>query len=79
MLFVQAHRAECFIFDDHLERIVIIILLLSLFLPRIVILIDSSVTPARPTIYSHQLYQETHNSSDIYKGLVVHVEKCSFL
>ena len=44
MLFVQADRAECFIFEYHLEQIVIIILLLSLFLLLIVIITDSSVT-----------------------------------
>ena len=29
--------------------------------------------------YSNQLYHEVGNSNDIYKGSVIHDEKCSFL
>ena len=43
------------------------------------LIIFEEITSARPTIYSHQIYVKTNNSSDIYKGSVIHVQKCSFL
>ena len=33
------------------------------------------ITPIMPAMYSHQLYHEMDNSSNIFKGLVIHVEK----